>query len=136
MTNIGEFPNIRKTLLRQYQRQVFEGVGNNIFESYYQNIEDHINKGNYAGMIEQVLNYRSSIRIGRLNYDAFDMMLALITLEDGEDQYCIDEDFFVQKISRMNKAGLTSKQAYDNVVFFCKNSKEICQDFLQILQEL
>ena len=133
ITSIGEFPNSRKTLLRQYQRQVFEKIENDIFETYFNRVIQKFNTANWMGGVEELYNYRTAIRLKKINFDAFDMMFSLICLEEGEDKFNVDEDFLAKKIERMNKEGLTTQEAYDNVVFFCKSSPALFQDFLNLI---
>ena len=75
-----------------------------------------------AAMLTSLYDYMTGIKQAKEEIDADQMIFALITLEDDEDQTKTNDGFLKEKLGRMNANGLTQKVVEETVENFIQAS--------------
>src|SRR5687768_12518789 len=78
--------------------QISEDMGQPAFQTLYDKLKAHLNAGNQFDAVIELDNFKKSIELKSLNYDAFTYCFSLITLQQGELQKDFDNNYQEKKI--------------------------------------
>jgi len=123
----------RFVMFKQYVPMIWEKMDSPLFETYFDRIKTHYDKGEHTQAIIELINYKAAINNIQGGHDAWAVCFALIVLEKGEDQTKLDEEFLKSKMDKWVKDGLTAGMVHETVVDFLKASPEVFSAHLTML---
>jgi len=126
--------NIKRFIaFKQYAPMIWEKMDSPLFETYFDRIKSHFNKGNFTQILVELINFSAAINNMKHGYDGWCICFALICLEDGEDQTNVEESYLQEKLDRFINDGLTAGQVHKSVLDFMKASEEVFSAHLTML---
>ena len=123
----------RFTIFKQNFLQVFENLDKASFNLTFAKYISFFNSGNHADALIEWHNFKKSIDLKELNYDAYSYCFALITLSENEDQKDFSSDIQLKKLQQMREDGLTRGQVEADVINFTKAFPESLGAYLEVL---
>ncbi len=134
MENIFDIGDERFVVFKQWLLQSFEDIDKPAFLAMHNRITKHFNANdNYRIMVE-LENYKKSLDLLNLNYDAYSMCFALIHLQTDELQSNTSGDYQLKKLDEMRKEGLTRGLVEEVVENFISASPKHFQHYLGMLE--
>ncbi len=136
MENIFDIGDERFVVFKQWLLQSFEDIDKPAFLAMHNRITKHFNANdNYRIMVE-LENYKKSLDLLNLNYDAYSMCFALIHLQTDELQSMVSGDYQMRKIKEMREEGLTRGLVEEVVENFISASPKHFQHYLEMLEAM
>ena len=127
----GDISYARYVMFKQYAPQFWEKMDSPLFESYYERIMDHFNKGEWMQGFMRLKDYKVAIDNTKYSYDAWGVCFALITGLKGEDIKSPMNDADIgEKIEKLKAEGLDAETVKKSVLDFMSASPETFQDHL------
>ena len=123
----------RFVMFKQYVPMIWEKMDSPLFETYFDRVKTHYDKGEHTQGIIELLNYKAAIDNIKHGHDAWGICFALIVLEKDEDQTQLSESFLRKKLDQWIADGLTAGQVHEAVVDFLKASPEVFSAHLTML---
>jgi hypothetical protein len=134
--SIFDIGDERFVVFKQHLLQVFENVNNASFLQMHNRITKYFNANDSYQIIVELENFKKSLELRDLNYDAFSFCFALLHLEKEEKQNDFGGDYQLRKLEEMRKNGLNRGQVEDVVENFMKASPKHFGHYLEVLQVL
>jgi len=131
----GDMRYHRFVKFKQYAPQFWEKMDSPLFESYFERIKDHFDKGEFTNALIKLLDYRVALNNIANSYDAWGVCFALITETDCEN---VDAKFdkdpndaeIKARLKIYSEKGLLAETVKEHVLAFMSASPETFQDHL------
>jgi hypothetical protein len=124
----------RFLIFKQMFLQVFENLDKASFAQAFARYASYFNSGNHADGLIEWHNFKKSVELRDLNYDAYSFCFALITMTADESQSDFASDIQLKKLAEMRENGLSRGQVEDDVRNFIKAFPETFGVYLEVLE--
>lgn len=110
----------RFLIFKQYMLQAFECIDKPSFMAMHNRVTKYFNGGDTYRIMVELENFKKSLELSTLNYDAFSICFALMHLdkENGEQMVDFDTEKQLGKLAEMRAEGLTREEVEETVENF------------------
>ena len=132
--NIFDIGDERFVVFKQHLLQVFESVNSASFLQMHNRVTKYFNANDSYQIIVELENFKKSLELRELNYDAFSFCFALLHMDKEEKQEDFGKDYQLRKLEIMRAEGITRGQVEEVVENFMKASPKHFAHYLEVLQ--
>jgi DNA-directed RNA polymerase len=137
MENLFDIGDERFVVFKQWLLQVFENIDKPSFIEMYSRIVRNFNANDSYKIMVELENFKKSLELKNLNYDAYSFCFALLHLQEGELQSMTGSEYQLKKLAEMRKDEVFNRAMVEEVVEnFIKASPRHFQHYLEMLEIL
>jgi len=135
MENIFDIGDERFVVFKQWLLQTFEEIDKPSFLAMHNRITKFFNGNDTYKIMVELENYKKSLDLLNLNYDAYSFCFALIHIQEGELQSNTSSDYQLKKLEEMRKDETFNRGLVEEVVEnFILASPKHFQHYLGMLE--